>query len=136
VEDRVKGPAIGLIVTGVLTILVMVLNVVMPAMVEEILKYANRPPEEIEQMRAQVRGSTMVALLELIWFGAWSGLLIYAGLQMMKLRAWTLGVVASIAAMLPCTAVCCCIGLPIGIWSLVVLFKPEVKQAFVPIQPS
>jgi hypothetical protein len=40
-------------------------------------------------------------------------------------------VIASVAAMLPCTVSCCCIlGLPVGIWSLVVLMKPEVKQAF------
>ena len=31
--------------------------------------------------------------------------------------------------MLPCT--CCCIaGLPVGIWALVILLKPEVKSAF------
>ena len=37
---------------------------------------------------------------------------------------------ASILAMIPCLSPCCLIGLPIGIWALVILMKPEVKAAF------
>jgi hypothetical protein len=37
---------------------------------------------------------------------------------------------ASIIAMIPCVSPCCLLGLPIGIWALVVLMKPEVKSAF------
>jgi len=40
-------------------------------------------------------------------------------------------VVASILAMVPCISPCCLLGIPIGIWALVVLMKPEVQQAFV-----
>jgi hypothetical protein len=32
--------------------------------------------------------------------------------------------------MIPCISPCCLLGLPIGIWALVVLLKPEVKAAF------
>jgi len=49
---------------------------------------------------------------------------------MKELRNWTLAMVASILAMVPCIGACCLIGIPIGIWSLVVLMKPEVKAAF------
>jgi hypothetical protein len=59
-----------------------------------------------------------------------AGLIIYAALEMKKLNQWTLAVVASILAMVPCISPCCIVGLPIGIWSLVVLMKPEVKAAF------
>jgi hypothetical protein len=38
--------------------------------------------------------------------------------------------VASIFAMLPCNP-CCLLGLPIGIWALVVLSNEDVKDAFV-----
>ena len=37
---------------------------------------------------------------------------------------------ATIIAMVPCISPCCLVGLPIGIWALVVLMKPEVKAAF------
>jgi predicted Zn finger-like uncharacterized protein len=36
---------------------------------------------------------------------------------------------ACILAMIPCVN-CCILGLPFGIWGLVVLNKPEVKDAF------
>jgi len=39
-------------------------------------------------------------------------------------------VAASIIAMIPCVSPCCCLGLPFGIWALVVLARPAVKSAF------
>jgi hypothetical protein len=33
--------------------------------------------------------------------------------------------------MVPCFTGCCClVGVPLGIWSLIVLFNKDVKQAF------
>ena len=59
-----------------------------------------------------------------------AGLIIYASMEMKKLKQWGLAVAASILAMVPCISPCCIIGLPIGIWALVVLMKDEVKAAF------
>ena len=56
--------------------------------------------------------------------------IIYAAMQMKKLTSWGLALAASIVAMIPCLSPCCIIGLPIGIWALVILLKPEVKAAF------
>jgi hypothetical protein len=36
---------------------------------------------------------------------------------------------AAIMAMIPCNC-CCLLGLPFGIWALVMLMKPEVKSQF------
>lgn len=58
-----------------------------------------------------------------------SGLMVYAGLQMRKLRSWTLSMAGAVAAMLPC-APCCLLGLPMGIWAVIVLIDSEVKQRF------
>jgi hypothetical protein len=49
---------------------------------------------------------------------------------MKKLESYGLAMAASIIAMIPCVSPCCLLGLPIGIWALVVLMKPEVKSAF------
>jgi hypothetical protein len=57
------------------------------------------------------------------------GLTVYAGWQMRQLRSWTLCMAGSIAAMLPCSA-CCILGLPMGIWALIVLIDNEVKRLF------
>ncbi|MCS7022124.1 MAG: hypothetical protein NZU63_09880 [Gemmataceae bacterium] len=57
-------------------------------------------------------------------------LIIIGGIQMMKLSGLALPVTASILSMIPFITSCCCvIGLPVGIWSLIVLARPDVKAA-------
>jgi flagellar motor component MotA len=59
------------------------------------------------------------------------GVVILMGaLKMKKLESYGFSMAAAILAMLPCISPCCLIGLPIGIWAVVVLNKPEVKSAF------
>jgi hypothetical protein len=63
-------------------------------------------------------------------FGLCLAVIILLGaLKMMKLQSYGMAMTAAIVAMLPCT-LCCIMGLPVGIWALVVLMKPEVKAAF------
>ena len=50
--------------------------------------------------------------------------------KMMKLEHRGLAYAASILAMIPCISPCCILGLPFGIWSLVVLADNDVKSAF------
>jgi len=57
------------------------------------------------------------------------GMVMHGANQMKELRNYQLAVTASILAMLPCSG-CCIIGLPVGIWSLIVLSDPVVKSAF------
>lgn len=58
------------------------------------------------------------------------GFIIYAALQMKGLQNYPMAMAASILSMIPCLSPCCCLGLPLGIWCLVVLMRPEVKAAF------
>ena len=51
-------------------------------------------------------------------------------LKMKKLESYNFAMAATIVAMVPCISPCCFVGLPVGIWALVVLLKPEVKGAF------
>jgi hypothetical protein len=59
----------------------------------------------------------------------WGGILITSGNFMRKLQRYGRAKAGAIVAMIPCSA-CCLLGLPFGIWSLVVLSKPEIKSAF------
>jgi hypothetical protein len=55
----------------------------------------------------------------------------WTALRMRQLKSWPLAMAGAIAAMIPLTtSICCVAGLPLGIWALVVLNKPEVKAAF------
>lgn len=60
-----------------------------------------------------------------------AGLVIFAGLQMRALKNYMIAVAGSVVIMIPVIgSCCCCITLPIGIWALVILMRPEVKSAF------
>jgi len=58
------------------------------------------------------------------------GIILFGALKMKKLESYGFAVASSVIAMIPCVSPCCLIGLPIGIWALIVLNKPEVKSAF------
>ena len=55
--------------------------------------------------------------------------LLIGGWRMRQARSYGLSVIAAIIALLPCTFGWI-LGLPIGIWALVVLMDPEVKAGF------
>jgi len=56
---------------------------------------------------------------------------LFGGLKMRNLESFGLAMAAAIIAVIPCCP-CGCIGIPAGIWALIVLNKPEVKAAFRP----
>ena len=51
------------------------------------------------------------------------------GLKMKNLSSRGMALTGTISALIPCVSPCC-IGIPLGVWSLIVLSKPEVKNAF------
>jgi hypothetical protein len=53
----------------------------------------------------------------------------FGGLNMLKLKHRLVAVAGSVAIM-PGTCFCCLLGFPIGVWSMMVLLRPEVKAAF------
>jgi len=54
----------------------------------------------------------------------------FGGIRMKQLHGYGWAVTASVLAAIPCTSSCCCIGLPIGLYSLVTLFGSDVRLAF------
>ncbi|MCL4789900.1 MAG: serine/threonine protein kinase, partial [Verrucomicrobia bacterium] len=109
VRQQVKGPASWLVVTGILNWIAIPLIVLVTA--------------------AMVSGKgvvvfTLPTLLAMIL----SSVIILAGLRMKRLEAYPLALVGSILAMLVTPGNL--IGLPVGIWSLVVLCRREVREAF------
>jgi hypothetical protein len=125
-SDQVSGPSVGLLITGilggVLSLIGLILNLV-AAGIESVkaIRY-------IEGYADLAEGAAGVAFCFVGLLVA--GFIIYASLKMKELTQWGLCVAASIIAMIPCISPCCIVGLPIGIWCLVVLTKPEVKTAF------
>ena len=62
------------------------------------------------------------ALLQLI--------VIFGGFGLMKGK-WKAAVyVGSVVSILPCFSACCVLGIPFGIWAMIVMFDPGVQQVF------
>jgi hypothetical protein len=57
-------------------------------------------------------------------------LIFWGATQMLKLQNHVFAIVAALLAMLPCVSACCVLGLPFGIWALVVMNKMEIKSQF------
>lgn len=137
-EQRVKGPAIGLIVLAGVAIAWMLLNLLGTALgfASDLTEHFVQmmPAESRDQMRealAANAGSSLLTYVTTALGLAANAFIIYAAMQMMKLKAWPLAITASILVMIPCFTSCCCvIGIGIGIWSLVVLLNRDVKAAF------
>jgi hypothetical protein len=58
-----------------------------------------------------------------------AGIILMGAIKMRRLEMYGLAVTASIVAMLPCHPGFL-IGLPVGLWALIVLLRPETKAAF------
>lgn len=74
-------------------------------------------------------GSGLLALIA-------APVIIYGAIQMMKGRKFGLAKASAILAIVPFTSCCFLFGIPIGIWALTVLNKPDVKAFFRGENPS
>lgn len=83
---------------------------------------------QLEQLRAAGIGA-MDIFNSILGVGI-NVLVIVGALKMQRLQSWGLAMTSAILIMLPCSGCCCLLGLPVGIWALVTLNKPEIKAAF------
>ncbi|MGA2683902.1 MAG: DUF4019 domain-containing protein [Verrucomicrobiota bacterium] len=114
---QVKGPAVGLVVTGVLNWVVFTLFLI----VSQLEHAGSMAP-------APVVYSPVALLLVCLLAMALSGFIIYGALRIMRLERWSAGIAGGILAMIVAPANI--IGLPIGIWTLVALNRRAVREAF------
>lgn len=139
VDDRrmatqaVQGPATGLLITGIICALLGLAGIAMSF----VGMSAPQPdlselPEDMRpmiEMLQQFQNPAFAIATNLIGLLV-SALIIFASQKLRRLESFPLVVTATILAIIPCLSPCCCIGLPIGIWVLVVIMKPDVKAAF------
>ena len=123
---QVSSPSVGLLVTGVVGGILSLLGLILNAIGTSVIPFMkDNLDERYMELYEGAAGivSSFIGIVVAIF-------IIYAALKMKELSQYGLCMAASILAMIPCISPCCIIGLPIGIWCLVVLTKPEVKAAF------
>lgn len=128
--SKVNGPAIGLMVTGALTIAYALFSIISNIAGFGMAQMRQfNTGQDAEMTRVMQFTSGPIGIATGLLGVALGVFVIFGAVKMKKLENHGLGIGASIVAMLPCTC-CCVLGLPIGIWALVVLSKPEVKAYF------
>jgi len=123
---QISGPATGLLITGILGALLSVTGFIVTIIGTGISSIVvDHIPDRYEELIEGTVGIGISFVGILV-----AAFIIYASLKMKELTQWELSVAASVLAMIPCISPCCIVGLPIGIWCLVVLLRPEVRAAF------
>jgi len=111
---KVMGPSIALIVTSALTMLLIGLIVI-----AGIVSVAESGAEE-DDIAAFIICGVLFLIEAFICLGA---------VLMLMMKSHTIGLVASVVSVIPCTAGWC-IRFPFGIWALIVLFDSSVRSVF------
>ncbi len=125
IGEKVKLPAIFLMVIAGLSILGNILSLVLNLAGVGMGGFAPGGSEQDRIIRMFSGGMGMVfALLGLLV----NSVVIFGAMKMKALTGYTLAMTAAILAIVPCS--CCCLNIPFGIWSLVVLLDSNVKAAF------
>jgi predicted Zn finger-like uncharacterized protein len=117
-RSQLNGPATALSVIGILGFALSTL-----ALGLFVMAFAFAGPGGAYRDPGEFIGNLVGAIISMVW-----GLLLTVGAAgMKKLQNYGLCMTASILAILPC---CCGLGIPFGIWGLVVLSRPEVLDSF------
>lgn len=128
--QKVNAPAIGLMATagiGILyQLLMIVLNVLGTGFNMASMAGQSGTPEGMTNLMSGTLG--IVAGIVAILVG---GVVFFGAMKMRALQSWPFAIAASALAAIPCLSPCCCIGIPVGIWALIVLFDANVKASFV-----
>ncbi|MHB1036611.1 MAG: hypothetical protein ACYC35_17965 [Pirellulales bacterium] len=131
---RVSGPAIALIVTGGLGIALQLLsllsNLAGMAVRAPGAMPGGMPPGMGQEQKMMLMFSGTIGLVFGLIGLAIGAVVIMGALKMKRLENHGFAMAASILAMIPCISPCCLLGLPFGIWALVVLSDAQVKEAF------
>jgi hypothetical protein len=121
----VLAPAMALIAVAALGLAISVFNFALS------FGEAHVDPNAPEMVREIQRGSVgPVATAIQGSFALLNLFIILCGVQMMRLQNWGMAVAGSVLAMLNIGSCCCVLGIPVGIWSLMVLISPDVTSIF------
>ncbi|MSU35791.1 MAG: DUF4339 domain-containing protein [Pedosphaera sp.] len=128
-QRAVNGPAVAMIVCAVLGVIMAIGSAFI-----SLLWGGSAPniPDEnvrraIETWKDMSKGlGFFSSLLSL----PWNGFILWSALKMQKLESYPVCLTGAILTLLPCFSGCCCVSIPVGIWALVVINKPEVRAHF------
>ena len=126
VKGKVAAPAIAMMVAAVLGLAVTIFNVIFALTVTPEVD-PNAPPI-LQNMQQNSAGPVAAAVQA--GFLVVNVVILIGAIFMLRFKTWGLALAASILSMVNIGGGCCILGLPFGIWSLVILLQEDVKKAF------
>lgn len=125
-QRRIAGPATVLIAVSVIwgVVLLFALGFDVWLLASGFAAELPRPRTMSKETQILIRavwGTVMLACDAVILMGA---------LRMRELRSRSLSMTACVLTVIPCLGPCCLIGIPVGIWGIMVLNDPQVRTAF------
>lgn len=141
----VKAPAICLLVVAIIGIVcqigIIAVLLVFPGMMRQFLATAQQQQQQpkdrqkIEEAKEKMDELEQQLKSPVNYIGPVLGILssmflLFASIKMMRLESWPLALAGAIVAMPPYVSGCWCLGLPVGIWAIVVLVNQNVKASF------
>jgi hypothetical protein len=123
---KAKGPAIGLVIVGVLG-LINALGILVIAMVGSAGGFEAEKSSQAQEVDAGLIGFLVVTCA---YWAAVSILTLVGAFKLQKLQSYGWVMTISILAMIPCLSPAWPWGLPVGIWALTLIIRDDVKKAF------
>lgn len=127
--ESLRGPGIALVSISILWILI--LGAMIPFDVYLIVSGAAKElgdefqasgvPKEVQIIVRMGFGLLLISL---------QGVVLWGGISMLQVKNFGVAYAAAIISVIPCCSGCYFVGIPFGIWALVVLNRPEVKASF------
>lgn len=125
-SNKVKGPALGMLISTIIGVLYTLISLALNILGLGLMASADQPvPAEFESLMGGI-----FLIVRCIIGLTGGGVIIFGCIQMMKLKSYGFAFTTAILAMIPCISPCCLLGIPFGIWGLVVLNDPYVKSSF------
>jgi hypothetical protein len=124
---KVQAPAIAMIVFASIAILMSIYSFVYALVSKPIEMPAGTPDWQVQLAQGGI--GPMAAIVQ-AGFLVLNLVILFGGIQMLRLKTWGMALAASILSIVDFGSCCCIAGIPLGIWALVILLMPDVKQAF------
>ncbi len=124
----VNGPALALIIVTSIWMVLLVLGLIF-----SLFLVVSGAAEDLQGQNQFVANGTSVVMVRMVFcciLLALNGVILMGALKMRNLQSYSLAMTAAILAAVPCCGLCYILDIPFGIWAIVVLNKPEVKDAF------
>ena len=126
--DSLRAPAIALIVVSAIAVCFGALG-----LVGDFVMIATGAIDELEKANTGSISKHTTILIRVIWgilLLVASSFVLYGATQMLRRKSFGTAQGAAIVAMIPLVGPCCVVGIPFGIWALIELKKPGVRETF------